>query len=262
MTPEHDPELERALELVRRPGARPEFRAALRERFLSGAAASGPGAPALAEPRASGRGPRRGRLVLLGAALATAAAIVLAVFLNRPRAAVWTVLDGSSANSILVDGRTIDASDHRAVAAALVSARELEVRGGALRLRVRDEALFELADGTRLSQMQFAAAGPYHLRADHGSLAVATTPSFGQRGLRILTEDCDVTVTGTRFAVDVDARGSCVCCLEGTLACTPASTGTPGPVAAGRLCFSYRDGSKPEWAPAYAPHLRAVEQLR
>lgn len=295
MTPEQDPprdrELEQALELVARPTARPEFRAALRERFLAGAVESGPSASSAvrrepasvpgAEPRGAesrrdelhtaelhaveslrtDRRPRRGRLVLLAAALATAAAVVLTVFLNRPRPAVWTVLDGTSATSVVVDGRTLDAADRPALAAALLSAREVEVRGGALRVRVRDEALLELAAGTRLSQMQFAAAGPYQLRTDHGSLAVATTPAFGQRGLRILTEDFAVAVTGTRFSVDVDAHGSCVCCLEGTLACTPATTKTPTPISAGQMCFSSRDRSPPHFGAAFAEHLRPVERL-
>ncbi len=265
--PQQDPELERALELVTRPTARPEFRAALRERFLAGAVESGPGASSRerpahdAAPRRAERGPRRGRLVLLAGALATAAAVVLTVFLNRTRPAVWTVLDGTSATSVVVDGRALDAADRAVLAAALVSAREVEVRGGALRVRVRDEALLELSDGTRLSQMQLAAVGPYHLRTDHGSLAVATMPAFGQRGMRILTEDFAVSVTGTRFAVDVDEHGSCVCCLSGTLACTPATAQAPKPVPAGQRCFTARDRSPSDWGPAHAEHLRPVEQL-
>jgi len=262
--PQQDPDLERALELVQRPSARPEFRAALRERFLAGAAEGGSHErpPSDVAVRRVARAPRRSRLVLLAGALAAAAAIVLTVFLSRPRPAVWTVLDGTSATSVVVDGRPIDAANRVALAAALVSAREVEVRGGALRLRVRDEALMELADGTRLSQMQINAAGPYHLRTDHGSLAVATTPAFGQRGMRILTEDFAVSVTGTRFAVDVDSHGSCLCCLSGTLDCTPATEKTPTAISAGGRLFASRDRSPPDVGAAFAEHLRPVEQLR
>jgi ferric-dicitrate binding protein FerR (iron transport regulator) len=109
--------------------------------------------------------------------------------------------------------------------------------------------------------MQLAAAGPYQMRTDHGSLAVATMPAFGQRGLRILTEDFTVAVTGTRFAVDVGPDGSCVCCLAGTLTCTPAATKSAAAITAGQRCFSARDRSAPDFGAAFAEHLQPVERL-
>ncbi|MCY2959739.1 MAG: FecR domain-containing protein [Planctomycetota bacterium] len=264
-----DPELQRALERLGRPRARPEFRSALKERFLAGAVELAATSEASA-PRAStgdgarsssGSPPPRRRLVLLVSALAAAAAVVLTLFLTKVRAPVWRVDRASTASSVLVDGIAIPLDDEARLAQALGSARELEVRGGSLRLCVRDEAWIQLAEGTRLSQMKFAAAGPYQLRTDHGSLAVATLPDFSGRGMRVVTEDFDLQVTGTVFGVDVDAAGSCLCTLEGSVQCHPAGGAVAKPVPSGQMCFSYRDRRAPAWGAAHEAHLVPLREL-
>lgn len=246
-----DPKLHRALTALERPPARPEFRAALRERFLAGAAHEvAPAAPA----------PRR-RLALLAGALAAAAALVVTLFLTRPRAAVWQVHAASTATAVLVDGIAFRLDDPAPLVEALGTARELEVQGGTLRLGVRDEVWIELADDARLSQMKFAAAGPYQARAERGSLRVATLPAFGGRGMRVTTADFDLQVTGTVFGVDVSDAGSCLCTLAGSVRCDPTGAPGAGPVAEGRMCFVYRDGAAPLWGAAHARHLEPLRHL-
>lgn len=258
--PEPDAELRGALEHLERPAARAEFRAALEQRFLAGAGDAAP-EPTI-EPRApAAASPRRG-LYLLGVALAAAAAVVLTLFLAKSRAPTWRVHGASDATSVVVDGIPLRADDTARLVEALGSARELEVRGGRLRLCVRDEAWIELAPGTRLSQMKFAAAGPYQVRTDHGSLAVSTLPAFSGRGMRVLTADFDLQVTGTSFAVDVDEAGSCLCTLEGSVQCLPAGESQAQAVAAGRMCFAYRDRSPAKWGSAHESHLSPLRGLR
>ncbi len=256
-----DGDLRSALDHLERPAARPEFRAALKERFLAGAAAESAASAPQSARSASATPPRR-RLVLLGAALAAAAAVVLTLFLTKVRAPAWRVHDASSATSVVVDGVALRVDDRGLLAEALGSARELEVRGGILRLCVRDEAWIEIADGTRLSQMKFAAAGPYQVKTDRGSLAVSTLPAFAGRGMRVLTDDFDLQVTGTAFAVDVDALGSCLCTLEGSVQCRPAGATAGKSVASGQMCFAYHDGSAPLWGAAHASHLEPLRALR
>lgn len=254
---EPGPDLRRALQQLERPAARPEFRAALRERFLD----VGEERPGTATPAARAGAPPPRRLLLLAGTLAAAAAIVLTMLLTKSRAPLWRVHPSSTASTVVVDGIALRGDDAASLVAALETARELEARGGTLRVCVRDEAWIEITDGTRLSQMKFAAAGPYQVRTDTGSLAVATLPAFAGRGMRVVTQDVDVQVTGTTFAVDVDAEGSCVCILEGTVRCQPAGE-TLRPVAAGEMCFSFRNRAAPVWGPACEPHLEHLRGLR
>ncbi len=248
-----DPELERALRGVERPSARPEFRAALKQRFV----ASDEAAPA---PEPAPR--RRFGLVLLGGALAAAAAIVLVFLLKRAPEPTWVVLDGSGTGSVRIDGRPFDGADRQGVADALLSAREIETSTTPLRVLLRDEMVLELGPRTRLSQVRLAAAGAWSLRADAGSLRVATGPRFGGRGLAVHTADLALDVTGTIFAVDVDDHGSCVCCLEGSVACKPDGSDAARPVESGRMCFAYRDRSAPSWGAGYEPHGRPLAALQ
>jgi len=261
---EVDADLRRALAHVERPAARPEFRAALREQFLSGAAV--PDAPSASRPSPAANEaappPKPRRLFLLVGALAAAAVVVTVLTLTKSRAPLWRIHPSSTAESVIVDGIPLRLDDPAKLVSALGVARELEVRGGTLRVAVRDEAWIEVADGTRLSQMKFAAAGPYHVRTDRGSLGIATLPAFSGRGMRVLTEDFDLQVTGTTFGVDVDDSGSCLCVLDGTVQCRPAGSTGSRPVAAGELCFSYRDRRPPSWTAAYEPHLTPLRGLR
>lgn len=261
-------DLRRALEHVERPSARPAFRADLKQRFLAGAidsavATSQPTSrptPARS-PSANAPAPRR-HLLLLAGAMVAAAAVVLTLFLTKVRAPLWRIHGSSTATQVIVDGIAIDRADEARLVKAIGAARELEVHGGTLRLCVRDEAWLELADGTRLSQMRFAATGAYELRTDTGSLGVATLPAFAGRGMRIHTADLALSVTGTVFAVDVDAETTCLCTLEGSVMCEPAGGAGPAPVTAGRMCLAFRDRRPAEWMPAYEPHLRPLRDLR
>lgn len=246
---EVEPDLRRALEHARRPVARPEFRAELGRRFLDGAA------------RAPVDRPRR-RLALVVAAVSVAAAVVVALFLTRERAPTWRVHPASTVATVVVDGVAIPIADGARLVDALGTAREVEVRGGTLRVGVRDEAWIELGDGTRLSQMRFPAAGAYQARADSGSLRVATLPKFGGRGMRVLTADFDLQVVGTTFGVDVDARGSCLCTLDGTVECKPVGEKAMRAVGGGAMCFARHDGGAPTWGTAHEAHLGPLRSLR
>jgi hypothetical protein len=280
-------DLVRLLQHVQRPAARPEFRATLREAFLAGAAAAGPvdartapertvpartapvhtaparTAPARTAPVHTAPVRPRRHLLLLAGALTAAAVIVLILQLTRTRAPLWIIHGSSTADSIVVDGIAMTLGDGERLTRAISTARELEVHGGPLRLCVRDETWIELADGTRLSQMQFAAAGPYRLRADRGSVRIATLPAFAGRGLRIVTPDLDASVTGTAFAVDVNDECSCVCTLEGSVDVQPDSQKTATPVTAGHRCLVYRDRDRGpvEWQSAFEQHLAPVRAL-
>jgi hypothetical protein len=259
-------DLQHVLARLERPTARPEFRAELRERFLAGSEAASPHVGSTDAIRAgpqgdaSARGGRR--LVLLAGALAAAAAIVLMLFLTRTRTSLWRVHPGSTASSVVVDGVAMRVDDPARLAEALATARDLETVGGMLRISVRDEAWIELAPGTRLTQMKFAAAGPYELFADRGSLAVATTPAFGGRGMRVRTAELDMRVTGTVFGVDVTESGSCLCTLEGSVRCEPTGGKGPQAVDSGRMCFGFRDRRAPTWGGAHEEHLKPLRDLR
>jgi hypothetical protein len=282
-----DPALERALRGVEPAQARAGFRAELRQRFLDvSQLAPGPHAavdaagPARAVQdraaqdranqgratqgrelgREAGHAAPRRRIALLVAPLAAAAALVLFLLLDRPRPRVWEVLDGTSAGVCLVDGRRFDTREREPLCEALASASEIDSLDATLRLAVRDEALVELAPRTRVSAARFSAAGAWTLRADEGSLRIATLPGFRGRGLTVHTPDLDVRLSGTALAVDVEPQGTCVCCLEGTLDCRPDGC-EPGPVASGAMCFGYRDRRPAARGAAYEPHVAPLREL-
>jgi ferric-dicitrate binding protein FerR (iron transport regulator) len=161
----------------------------------------------------------------------------------------------------MIDGLALRTDEVERIVQALVAAREVEVAGGTLRLAVRGEALLELGPGTRLAQMKFAPAGPYQAKVERGSLGVATLAPFGRRGMRVLTEDFEVTVAGTAFIVDIDATGSCVCVLEGRVRCDPTGDEPSREVEAGGLGFARRDRAPATWGPAHADHLEPLREL-
>lgn len=278
---EHDEALERALRLVAPPAARPEFKSELRGRFLAadGVPESAPIA-SIDAARDSGRGTATGsarddagsagrdtvrrRFPLVPLFVLAAAAAVVALFFSVGESVQpWRVIDARGSGMVVVDGIEIDPDDAARFERALASARSIDTRLRELRMVRGSEVVLDLGPGTRLAQIRFPAAGPYSLFTDAGSLRVATGDAFGGKKLRVQTRDLDLDVVGTVFAVDVEAEGSCVCCLEGSVAVQPKAEAAAKPVEPGRMCFASSDRTHAVvWGASMPAHSAPLETLR
>jgi ferric-dicitrate binding protein FerR (iron transport regulator) len=286
-----DVEIERALACVPRPAAAAEFKARLRSRFLDvdpDLRAEASLGPAAHSSEARARGPMAGgaggaggaraddvwrrRFVSLSV-IAAAAAVLLALFVLRPRGPRWQVLDGTGAGIAKIDGSPVDTSNRVALADALAGATTLESGTGLLRLRLGDLYLLELDPHSRVALSaldKHSRAEPLSLRAERGALRVQTGPAFPGSSMRVSTSELDLRVTGTAFAVDLldsaTEQGTCVCCLEGSVEVRSASKIPDArAISAGAMCVVFRDKKAPPlWGEVVEPHarpLRALEEV-
>ncbi len=255
-------ELERLLEAQPAPQARAEFRSAVRERFLAGAAAA---PPVDTWPDEQPRVPRArsGRNWKPWIALAAAAAIVATLYLSKPAPHHWQVLPGSSATLVRVDGEALPATELERVASALNDARSVSAEGGTLRLRFRDQYAFELPAGARVEFASFGNTGAvdsYSLAAQGAGLRLVTGPGFHGHELHVRSGAANLRVTGTAFAIDNAQGGVCVCGLAGRIALH--GKGTPEwPLEAGKQCWFPEDGGAVSWGEAHAAHVGPVREL-
>ena len=262
-----DAEVERVLVAVPRPAARAAFRAEVRRRFLEVDPDLRVGPPVAAlRPLPTPRELWR-RRALTGAAIATAAALLLLLFALRPRGPRWSLLEASPGAVVRVDGTPRRAEEPQRLEDALLGAQAIESVEGTLRLRLGDLYLLELAPGTslRLASLDRAArAEPLAIHAERGSVRVRTGPGFAGSQMRVSTENLDLRVVGTTFGVDLTGHGTCVCCLDGSVEVRAEDViRDPSALRAGSRCVVDDDKSRgADWGPVHEPHaepLRALE---
>lgn len=274
-----DAELEQALRAVMRPVARTEFKNRLRERFVARMRAvegEMPDRQALAEaaavrrsfeaepalvPSPGRRAGRRGWGVLLAAA-----SIALIGWIVWPRRSGWQVLDGLQAQAtVSVDGQALGSADREHLEHLLASAHDIESGASSLRLRYGDLCVLELAPDTRIALSAFESASPDQpMRIDtrSGAVRVCTSSKFSGSKMLVATPEFEVTVVGTSFAVDIVPEGSCVCCLNGSVAIQSVRVGESGrTIESGKMCLVYRDPVPPKWDVVYEPHAAPLRKL-
>jgi ferric-dicitrate binding protein FerR (iron transport regulator) len=258
-----DREVERLLEGLPAPAARPEFRSAVRERFLFGAA-SAPQVDVMPDERPRPANARARRGWKTWALLAAAAAVVATLYLSKPAPRHWQVLPGSSATAVRVNGDAWPMAEADLIARALNDARSVSAEGGSLRLVYRDQYAFELPAGARIDFASFGNTGgvdPYTLGLQGAALRVVTGPGFHGHELRVRSADALLHVTGTAFAVDNCPDGVCVCGLEGRIVVQRKET-QEQPLDAGKQCWFPKDGSPLSWGEAHAEHVAPVRELQ
>ncbi len=248
--------VERALGFVSRPAADPMFRARLRQQFLD------VDAPPVAQPRMVPVRKRTNVFPLVWpAVLAASVALIIVFVLSNDNVVKWRVLDQVSSGNYVVDGYVIDETQAKRMIDLLQTAHEIETKDQGLRLQLLDQLVLEIGPHTHVSQMRFPSAGAYSLHADSGSVRVGTGPGF-PGGLRITTDDMVTDVTGTFYAVDVDPKkGTCLCCLHGTVMCDARDKSGAHPVGADKRGFTFHDGKPPEWTAAFDGHLAPLRDL-
>jgi hypothetical protein len=251
-----DVAMERALGHATRPVADPAFRARLRQQFLD------VDAPSVAGPRMVPVRKRSNVFPLVWpAVLAASVALVIVFVLSRDNVVRWRVLDAATNAEYVVDGYAIDQTQQKRMNDLLQTAHEIETQSEGLRLQLRDQLVLELGPHTRVSQLRFPAAGAYSLHADSGSVRVGTGPGF-PGGLRITTADMVTDVKGTFYAVDIEPKkGTCLCCLHGTVMCDARDKGGPHPVGDDKRGFAFHDGKPSEWTAAFDGHLVPLREL-
>ena len=277
-----DAQLARALDRWKAPPAREEFRARLREQFLTApfdARVEGDGLES--EPKihveeslrpdfsferrraAAAAGPARRRWASL-AALAAIAALALIV-LRFPRASAWRVLPSSTFTKVMVDGRQFSSAQAADLAASLAAGTRVEVEGGSLELALDRRLALSLASGSSLQLASIPGRdvqAQFVLRQERGSLALATGPDFSGWQLSVQAAHTLVRVVGTQVVIDmIPGEGTCICCRRGVVevwdAVHPAFA-VPG----GRMGFTFGDGSAPIQGELVDEHLAPMETLR
>jgi ferric-dicitrate binding protein FerR (iron transport regulator) len=291
--PQLDPRLASALDGLPVPRAREEFRAKMRQDFLS--------APfeALTEEEAddldsepeihvdeplrpdfsferlrkpvaavAAAAPSRRPWSVVAAVLTVAAAIL--ILWLWPSENGWRVAPSSNFVKVRVDGDEFLPGAGARLAASLAVGSRIEVEGGSLQLVLDQRFALSLSAG---AAMQLVAIPPpavrddVILRQELGSLAIATGPGFTGSTLRVITTEAIVNVTGTQFVVDVyPGMGTCVCCCEGSVEVN-RQPGSAEAVAAllvpnGQMGFLYSDGRESSTGAVIQGHLTPIEALR
>lgn len=248
-----DAELERLLARAGRPSAAPAFRTRLKEQFLAEATAR----PTIMVPQRTRMFPFVWPFVL-----AASVVFILYYVMSRDANVRWHVVGTEGGGDYIVDGRRMHSSETGRLLEAVQTAHEIETFEAPLRLQLTDELVLELAPKTRVSQLSFPAAHLYSIYVNVGSLRVTTGPKFDRQRLRALTDGMETVVVGTTFGLDVDASGTCLCCVAGTVKCDARDGRGMMPADAGRSCFAYHNGQKPKWDAAVPAHAEPLERLK
>lgn len=269
--PRPEPWLADALDELRPAAPRAELRASLRARFVGGdAPATQEGAePSAASPRAP-RGPRRQRSASVrpaarwrAVALATLAAAAIAAFVFLRSAPLPRIeLVASEASDVTLDGAPValEELEERLLAGATV-----RNAANAVRLRLDDVALVELAPHTELTLRPWGPGGDGEARLElrRGGVRVVTAPSFAPRRLTVAAPHAEVAVVGTEFGVDVvEGMGTCVCCTHGRVAVRALGREGVEQLAAGEMAFCFSSRAEPMRGPVKDDHSAAVIALR
>lgn len=255
-----------ALDGLSAPPADPAFRAALAQRFASGAIApAAAGETVVPFPRLRRPWHRTPAARWALAPVALAAAFLAVLYLDRGPG--WGVMAANGAGVAVIDGRQVPLADAAALARAL--------EPGA-RVRLPEGATLEIASGRALAihatpGTEFTvprSPGRWFSRAAatelaSGSLRFTTGPGFAGARLAVFTAEASIEVTGTTLAVICDTPGTCVCVFEGAVRVGPRDGGAMEPVGAMRLRMIKKDGSEPKSAsirPTEAAELGAFRE--
>jgi ferric-dicitrate binding protein FerR (iron transport regulator) len=260
---EPDVFVERALASVRRPAARAEFKEKLCREFsaVPRRDAKTPLFDVVDEPRPVRSTRRGGRLVWAG--LAAAAAVIAMLAYLKPSDSRWRVVEGTAAGVVTIDGVSISSDDRERLERSLVEARNIHAESR-LRLRFADWYLLELEphSDVQLSPIeQRTRTEPLYLQVGKGTLCVCTGPSFRGAEMRIDTDEVSLRVTGTNFAVDLVADGTCVCCLHGALKATPSKSKTTEAVGDRRTFHVFKSGEEPKRGEIVERHAEPLHEL-
>jgi len=243
-----------AVRSLTRPAADPDFRARLKQDFMTGALAQQAG-----QADAAVRKPFRPWMAW--APVATAAVILVMVFVTNPLPAPQ-VIAVTGEGTVTVDGRTFSAADRDAYAGLLGPGSRLEVAAGAsvdilypgaMVMRVESGSEFDLPGrpgrwiGRRLDGW---------LKA--GEVSIMTEEGFHGNHLAVGTPDGTAVISGTLANVMVNDQVTCICLFEGHLR-VESPDADLGNVEAGKRWVLHRDGSAPEYLPIAPPHQEHME---
>lgn len=266
------PDEERATRAIREapvPSADADFRARLREDFVSGAIE----VRGTREKRERARRPvvrfpatgRRGRAGMwIAASLAVAASLaIVAGFFNQGHR--WWVAGARGEGVAMIDGRPVPMSNRDALDRALVPGAQVILPAGAeidlcsdglLGMQLTDEADVTLP---KPPNRWFDRNAEMHVRK--GEVRFATGIQFPGARLRIHTPEAAVEIAGTTFAVIAQTNGTCVCVLDGVAKVgrlVNEASADMRPVSEGQLRFVYRDASTPSATDEMRPWERGL----
>ncbi|MGE5176196.1 MAG: FecR domain-containing protein [Hyphomicrobiales bacterium] len=253
---EQEARVARLLHEAPEPGADPEYRARLREDFVTGAievrgtreARERARRPVVRFPGGSPK-VRTGFWIAAAVATAAALAIVVGTLNQGPR---WWIAGVRGEGQAMIDGRPIALSDREALDRAIKPGVEIELPAGAgIDLCSNGVLGMQLTERARITippppHRWFGRSTEMHIRG--GEVRFATGVDFHGAHLKIHTREAAVEVVGTTFAVITQSNGTCVCVLDG-VAKVGRLVDEKGqdmvPVPGGRLRFVYADEKKP-----------------
>lgn len=252
------------------PQADPEFRARLRQSFLSGHIQGG-GARSAAAPRGARparpdiRAPWQG-LPWLRWGLAFASAVVMffvVVALNQGPA--WEVRAISGQGVAVIDGRPVPLDHEDEIARMVRPGSRVRVPDGAnITLASAGSMAFEMTAGT--DAVVPATPGRWFGRSVHsevrsGIVRVTTGDRFHGARLTVQTPAADVRVVGTTLAVICEPEGTCVCVLEGAVE-VGRRGGPLEQVPEGRRRYVYIDEREPYFDAMLAREATMLAEFR
>ncbi len=242
--------------------ASPDFRAQLRESFVTGAISSSIATSGVERPAARDRvwwSPRY--LLPVAAAFGL---VLLGVLFMLDHGPAWTLAGTRGEGSLVVDGVVIPGT-HLAEAVAndpelLRPGRSLELRGELeLDLLCPRTMAVQATLGSRFELPR--APGSWLRREVRGSvsageLRIVTGPEFEGARLTMAGPDADVTVLGTVFALICNPGATCLCVFDGEVAMTTPG-GAPVVVESGSRRVVYASGDTPLLEP-----ILPMEQMK
>lgn len=256
-----------AVRSLARPAADPDFRARLKQDFMSGALAEKAGpAEGAVDPGAgatpvstAARKPLRPWMVWTP--VAAAAVLLVMAFVTNPLPSPQ-VIAVTGEGTVTVDGRSFSAADRDAYAGLLGAGSRLEVAGGAsvdvlypgaMVMRVDSGTEFDLPGrpGRWIGRTLDA-----WLKT--GEVTIMTEGGFHGNHLAVGTPDGTAVISGTLANVMVDDQLTCICLFEGHLR-VESPDADLGRVEAGKRWVLHRDGSAPEYLPIAPPHQEHME---
>ena len=210
--------------------------------------------------------PGRSGPAWLGAGLAVAAGLVLAVMLFN-QGPDWQVTRVRGQGTVLVGERMLSLTDRGNLNAALAHGGRVRLPADAeLDLVAPGAMAMTLAAGSDVEVPR--APGRWFLRNAHavvrsGETYITTGRRFHGAHLTVTTEEARVEVVGTTFAVLRHEEGTCVCVMEGKVRVGGVGE-APVEVAAGvrRFCYPRALGRPSESAPILESSEHTLHALR
>lgn len=269
--PNLTPAQERAREAVvglADPPPAPEFRAALKQAFVTGEfavpAAAPAGRPEQAErPRTFlGLRPATWRWALAPAAMAA----VSLVLVLADRGPAWRLARTTGTGVAVIDDWPVPINHREELRFRLRPGARIRMpeTDGTIEIASRGALAIELLPGADVVLPQppgrwFQRGTRAELRRGH--VRVTSGSRFRGGRLEIVTPEVEVEMTGTSFAVICEPTGTCVCVHEGRVRVGPPG-GERVEVAAGERRFVFNDGRPPEHAGIRPGEPPALESLR